>query len=98
MSPTDVLRGVETDLGWRRWSRRRVQPVRWQRLVVPATAVHVGTWIPSRRHRRCLTRVVTVARTSDSARARIVGGDGTEIVADVGSEVVVARLLAVGDR
>jgi len=67
--------------------------VRWRRLAIPATAVQAGTWVPSRRHRNCLTRVAEVARTADLTRASIRCGDGTEIVTDLVAHVVVARLL-----
>ncbi len=73
--------------------RRQGDIVHWQRLAIPATAVRAGTWVPSRRHRHCLTRVAEVARTADATRASIRCGDGTEIVTDLVAHVVVARLL-----
>jgi len=73
--------------------RRQGQVVHWRRLAIPVTAVQAGTWVPSRRHRHCLTRVDEVARMPDLTRASIRCGDGTEIVADLVARVVIARLL-----
>lgn len=81
----------------RRSFRDRGEVVYWRGLSIPATAVGPGTWVPSRRHPHCLTRVAEVERTP-GAQASFRCGDGTEIVADLTSRVLVARVLAVGSR
>lgn len=83
--------------GPRRSFRDQGEVVYWRGLSMPATAVQPGTWVPSRRHPRCLTRVAEVERTP-GAQASFRCGDGTEIVADLTARVLVARVLSVGSR